>query len=260
MEQSSTPLSGRKALVLAASRGIGYACGERFAAMGADVCLVARNQGPLDEAVERLKAASGAKVTGESVDVTDGAGLQSLVQRHRDADVLLTNCGGPPAGRFEDFEAEDWDAAYRLQVRSAITACRVLVPEMAGRGWGRVLMVTSVSVARALPGLILSNGLRPALAGLARSLTREYAARGVTFNLLCPGTTATERMEQLVKRRMEADNLSREEAVQALCQAIPAGRPGKPEEVGATAGFLASPDAAFITGQSFFLDGGLSSV
>ncbi len=259
MEQSR-PLAGRKALVMAASRGIGYACAERFAAMGADICLVARNQGPLEEAVDRLQAASGVTVAGESVDVTDAPALQSLVERHRDADILLTNCGGPPAGRFEDFEPEDWDAAYRLQVRSAVTACRALVPEMARREWGRVIMVTSVSVARALPGLVLSNGLRPALAGLARTLTREYAARGVTCNLLCPGTTATERMEQLIQRRMEADNLSREEAVQAVCRAIPAGRPGKPSEVGATAAFLASPDAAFISGQSVFVDGGLSAV
>lgn len=252
-------LNGRKALVMGGSKGLGFACAEALARRGADLHLLARSPDDLAQAAERLQAAHGVNADFDAVDITDEPGLQEVLERLGGCDILVSNCGGPPLGNFESFDLEDWDAAYRSQVRSAVQVCRALVPAMAARGRGRVIMIASISVGTAIPGLVLSNALRPGLLGLARSLTREYAHRGVTANLLCPGLTLTDRLDALIHKNMEVQGKSREEVIASMTAAIPAGRLGRPEELGETAAFLAGDGAAFISGQALFIDGGQTS-
>jgi len=250
-------LKSKKALVMGGSTGLGFACAERFAQMGAEeLVLLARSQEDLDGAAGKLANRYRVTVKTHAVDITDQDAFAGVLGRHTDSDILLGNCGGPPVGDFESFDLEQWDAAYQGQIRSAVQACRALVPAMAGRGWGRVILIASISVGMAYPGLVLSNSLRPGLLGLARSLSKEYAARGVTANLVCPGLTLTDRLENLIRNNLELQDKTRDEIIASMTHAIPAGRLGKPEEIGATAGFLASEGAAFMTGQALFVDGG----
>ncbi len=252
-------LKGKKALVMGGSKGLGFACAEALARRGCGLHLLARSEADLEQAAARLRDTHGIAAGFNAVDIIDEAALQRVLDALGPCDILVSNCGGPPLGNFESFDLEDWDAAYRGQVRSAVQVCRALVPPMAQRGWGRVIMIASISVATAIPGLVLSNSLRPGLLGLARSLTREYAHRGVTANLLCPGLTLTDRLDALIRKNMEVQGKSREEVVAGMTAAIPAGRLGRPEELGETAAFLASDGAAFISGQALFIDGGQTS-
>jgi len=241
------------------SKGLGYASAESLAQQGCSLHLLARSADDLAAAAERLRQQYRVEVSYSAVDITDQAALQAVLDAQQEIDILVSNCGGPPLGNFESFDLNAWDAAYRGQIRSAIQVCRALVPPMAQRGWGRVIMIASISVGTAIPGLVLSNSLRPGLLGLARSLTKEYAAQGVTANLLCPGLTLTNRLDALIQKNIDTTGRSREEIIADMTQAIPTGRLGRPEELGATAGFLASDGAAFISGQAIFIDGGQSS-
>ena len=247
---------GRKALVMGGSKGLGFACAEALARRGCELHLLARGEADLERAAAGLRADHGVAVGFDAVDITDESALQRVLDALGPCDILVSNCGGPPLGGFESFGLDDWDAAYRSQVRSAVQVCRSLVPPMAQRGWGRVVMIASISVGTAIPGLVLSNSLRPGLLGLARSLTREYAHRGVTANLLCPGLTLTDRLDALIRKNMEVQGKSRDEVIAGMTAAIPAGRLGRPEELGETAAFLAGDGAAFISGQALFIDGG----
>ncbi len=249
-------LNEKKALVMGGSKGLGFACAEALARQGTELHLLSRSEIDLKTAAELLHNRHGVTVGYSTVDITDEGAFAQVLAEQAGCDILVSNCGGPSPGSFESFDLETWDSAYRSQIRSAVQACRALVPAMAKQGWGRVVMITSISVGLAVPGLALSNSLRPALLGLARTLTREYASRGVTCNLLCPGPTLTARLEQLIERNMEVQGKSRDEIIAGMTAAIPAGRLGRPEELGATAAFLASDGAAFISGQALFVDGG----
>ncbi len=249
-------LNGKKALVMGGSKGLGFACAEAMAKRGARLHLLARHEQDLEQAAHRLGTGYDVSVSYDPVDITDERALQGVLDTHTDCDILVSNCGGPPLGGFESFDLAAWDAAYQSQIRSAVQVCHSLVPAMAGRGWGRLIMIASISVGTAIPGLVLSNSLRPGLLGLARSLTREYAHCGVTTNLLCPGLTLTDRLEALIQKNMEVQGKSRDQVIAGMTAAIPAGRLGQPQELGETAAFLASDGAAFISGQALFIDGG----
>ena len=135
-------LKGRKALVFGASRGLGLAAAEQLAAMGADVVLLARSEERLHTAAEALMERYGVQATSEVADLTDEAGLAAALSRHVDTDILVTNCGGPPLGPFTETPLEEWDRAYRQIVRAVVQATQALLPHMAGRGFGRVVMIT----------------------------------------------------------------------------------------------------------------------
>lgn len=250
-------LEGRKAMVFGASSGIGYACARSLADLGAELVMVARNRDKLERAAEAISAESGRAVLAEAQDITDVAAMQSLLSRHQDCDILLTNCGGPPVGPFESLTLDQWEAAWQAQLRSALQATRALAPAMSGRGWGRVILLASITLVHPLKGFALSNSIRPGLSGLAATLTQEYAAQGVTANAVCPGITATERMEKLLDQATGAGR-SRQEVLTEWIRNIPAGRMAAPHEIAALAAFLATDAAAFITGQTLVADGGES--
>lgn len=249
-------LEGRKAMVFGASSGLGLACARTLDALGAGLVLVARDARRLDEAARTLTGAPRPPIQ-ESLDITHPDAMAAMLARHDDCDILVSNCGGPPVGPFADVSLEQWDAAWRGQLRSAVQACQALVPGMARRGWGRVVMLASITVVHPLRGFALSNAIRPGLQGLAATLTQTYAQRGVTANLICPGITRTERIEKLIDQAV-ADGRPRDDVLAEWAGSLPVGRLGRPEEIAAMAGFLASDAAAFISGQCFVLDGGQS--
>jgi len=252
-----TGLKGRHALVFGGSSGIGLASARALASVGAAVTLVARDGSRLEKAARTIREGFDSPVSTKAVDITDLAALASLLRASGNTDILITNCGGPPVKPFASLSMEAWEEAWQAQLRSAVQACRALVPEMAARGWGRVVMIGSITVVHPLPGFALSNAIRPGLVGLAATLSQEYAACGVTANVVCPGITRTERMEKLLLREVEQGG-DREAVLARWTGNIPVGRMGEPDEIGATVGFLASDAAAYVAGQTLVVDGGES--
>src|ERR671916_673191 len=171
-------------------------------------------------------------------------------------DILVTNAGGPPAGSFETLSAEDWEAATRLTLTSVLNLTRAVLPGMRERRWGRILNVTSIAVKQPVEGLMLSNSLRAAVTGFARTLANEVAADGVTVNNLLPGYTRTERVDELARAAAAREGVSESEALARWEEEIPMRRLGEPREFAALAAFLASERAGYITGTSITVDGG----
>lgn len=250
-------LSGRVALVAASSRGLGRAIAEEFCSEGAKVSLCARGA----EALERTRAeleVSGARVIATPTDLSDGTSVQELVERtvreFGPIEILVTNTGGPPAGSFESHDQSAWDQAVRENLDSVLHLCRAALPAMKKRRFGRILNVTSIAVKQPVDGLILSNAVRAAVTGFARSLANEVAPFGITVNNLLPGFTRTRRLEDL------ATTVGGEAGAQAAFDGwnaqIPMGRVGEPKEFAALAAFLASDRASYITGTSIPVDGG----
>jgi 3-oxoacyl-[acyl-carrier protein] reductase len=253
-------LRERVALVAAASRGLGRAIAEELAAEGAALILCSRTEAALKETCESIESAKGVPVLGVAGDVSNAEDVSRIVgaglERFGRVDILVTNTGGPPAGRFESLGQKDWEAATRLLLNSVLELTRAVLPGMKERRWGRVLNVTSIAVKQPVDNLILSNSLRAAVTGFARTLANEVAPYGITVNNLLPGYTRTERVEELARALAAGEGLSEGE-VRARWEAqIPMGRLGEPREFGALAAFLASERASYITGTSITVDGG----
>ncbi|HEX6629569.1 MAG TPA: SDR family NAD(P)-dependent oxidoreductase, partial [Gemmatimonadaceae bacterium] len=193
-------LRGRSALIAAASRGLGRAVAEELAAEGADLTICARGEEALGEAAEALRAA-GARVVAVAADLSDPAGVERVVAAAEEAygrvDVLVTNTGGPPAGPFEAHSADVWRDAIRQNLESVLNLVRRVLPGMRERGWGRIVNITSMAVKQPVDNLILSNSVRAAVTGFARTLANEVAAEGITVNNVMPGYHRTERIVHL---------------------------------------------------------------
>jgi 3-oxoacyl-[acyl-carrier protein] reductase len=253
-------LEGKVALVAAASRGLGRAVAEELAAEGASLVLCARAAESLTEAGEQIERTTGAAVLGVAGDVSSSADVSRIVasalERFGRVDILVTNAGGPPAGTFESLSAEDWEAATRLTLTSVLNLTRAVLPGMRERRWGRILNVTSIAVKQPVENLMLSNSLRAAVTGFARTLANEVAADGITVNNLLPGYTRTERVEELARGAAAREGVSEAEARARWESEIPMRRLGEPREFAALAAFLASERAGYITGTSITVDGG----
>ena len=253
-------LRGKVALVAAASRGLGRAVAEELAAEGASLVLCARGAGPLAEACEQIGRAAGVPVVGAAGDVSLAEDVARIVgagvERFGRIDILVTNAGGPPAGVFESLTRQDWEAATRLTLTSVLELTRAVLPGMRERRWGRVLNVTSIAVKQPVENLMLSNSLRAAVTGFARTLANEVAADNITVNNLLPGYTRTERVEELARAGAVREGVGVAE-IRARWEAeIPMRRLGEPREFAALAAFLASERASYITGTSITVDGG----
>ncbi|MBK9474109.1 MAG: SDR family oxidoreductase [bacterium] len=260
-------LTGRTALVTGGSRGFGRAVALRLAAEGAHVALLARGADALSVAAEevaregaRLHGANAARVLPLVADVTDDVAVRRAVARVEaelgPPDLLLVNAGGPPAGNFGDLDLAAWESAYRLTVESAVRLCRLVVPGMVERRWGRVVCITSVSVYQPVENLMLSSVLRPAVQALTRTLALETAAAGVTVNAVAPGFHLTSAVERLITRKQEQTGAGREEVIRGWTREIPLGRLGEADELAALVAFLMSAPAGYITGQCVVSDGG----
>jgi 3-oxoacyl-[acyl-carrier protein] reductase len=253
-------IRGKVALVSASSRGLGRAIAEELAAEGADLVVCARGEETLRKTAGEIRQRSGVQVVEVAADVSEPAGMASVVaaafKTFGKVDILVTNSGGPPSGPFESLTPEMWDAAVKLLLTSAVGLARAVLPGMKERRWGRILNVTSIAVKQPIDGLMLSNSLRAAVTGFARTLANEVAPFNVTVNNLMPGYTRTDRVEELARAAGERAGTSSKEVFGKWEKEIPMGRLGEPREFAALAAFLASDRASYITGSSIAVDGG----
>ena len=253
-------LTGKVALVAAASKGLGRAVAAELAAEGASLVLCARGEAALQEACAAIEAASGVPVLGVAADLASPASVarvtEAALTRFGRVDILVTNTGGPPAGAFEQHGPEAWDQATKLLLTSVVELTRAVLPGMKERGWGRILAITSIAAKQPVAGLMLSNSLRAAVTGFARTLATEVAPTGITVNTILPGYTRTERVEHLAEAAASREGISPAEATARWTAEIPMQRLGEPREFAALAAFLCSERASYITGSALAVDGG----
>jgi 3-oxoacyl-[acyl-carrier protein] reductase len=260
-------INGRTALVTAGSRGFGRAVALELAREGADIAICARDAADLQEAEAEVRAVAAAELGQQAgrvisglVDVTDHAAVSSFLARTEaelgPVDLLLVNAGGPPAGNFPDLDLEAWRAAYTLTIESAVNLCRLVLPGMMARDFGRIVSITSVSVLQPVENLMLSSVLRPAVQALTKTLANEAADSGVTVNAVAPGFHNTSAVQRLISKKVEMTGCTAEEVVAGWTRDIPMGRLGEAEELAALIVFLMSERASYITGQSIVSDGG----
>jgi 3-oxoacyl-[acyl-carrier protein] reductase len=253
-------LGGRVALVAASSRGLGRASAEALGAEGADLVLCARGGAVLDEAAHAIERDAGVRVVAVAANLSAPAGVEAVVDAGMRAfgriDVLVTNTGGPPPGPFESHSRDAWRAAVAQNLESVLDLTRAVLPGMKERGWGRIVNITSIAVKQPVENLVLSNSVRAAVTGFARTLANEVAPNGITVNNVMPGYTRTERLEELADTVAQRKGLPRERRFDAWNDEIPMRRLGEPRELGALVAFLASERASYITGQSIAVDGG----
>ena len=252
-------IRGRVALVAASSRGLGRATAEALAAEGADLVLCARGADALRETAEHIRRAAGVRVVDVAADVADPADVARVVQAAGalgPVDILVTNAGGPPAGPFESHSADAWREAVRVNLDSVVALTRAVLPGMKERRWGRIVNVTSIAVKQPVDGLILSNSVRAAVTGFARTLANEVAPFGITVNNVMPGYTRTARVDELARSNAERKHTAPEDEFALWERQIPMGRLGEPAEFGAMVAFLCSAQASYTTGASIPVDGG----
>ncbi|EPX87631.1 Short-chain dehydrogenase [Rubellimicrobium thermophilum DSM 16684] len=249
-------IRGRRAMVTGASRGLGRGCAEALAAEGVDLVIAARGREPLEETAAAIRARHGVAVTAVIADVTTDAGRAALREAAGELDILVTNAGGPPPGRWEDFGPEALQRALEASMLAPIALMRDHLPGMIARGWGRVVNITSSAVVAPTRALGLSTAARMGLTGWVANTAREVAGQGVTINNLLPGSHETDRIRRLDQDAAEREGLT-PEAVRARALArIPAGRYGDPAAFGAVCAFLCSEQAGYIVGQNILVDGG----
>ena len=253
-------LSGKVALVAAASKGLGRAIAAELAAEGASIALCARGEEGLERARDEIQRTTKAEVIAIAGDVSRADDVERItratLERFGRIDILVTNAGGPPSGKFESLTPEMWKQAVDLTLMSVINLTRAVIPGMKERKWGRVINVTSIAVKQPVDGLMLSNSLRSAVTGFARTLANEVAPLGITVNNILPGYTRTERVEQLSEATAKREGITAEAAVGKWEAEIPMKRLGEPREFAALAAFIASERASYITGTSISVDGG----
>jgi len=249
-------IAGRRAIVCASSKGLGYGCAFRLAEAGCEVVVNGRDPAGTAAAADKIAKATGAKVMPLAADVATPEGQAALLAACPEPDILVNNNGGPP---FRDFRDLDREAMIKGVVGNMIVAIELVqkvIGPMRTRKFGRIVNITSGSVKMPLPGLDLSSGARAGLTGFLAGVAREVAGDGVTINFLLPGSFATDRFESGVKREQEARHVSAEQIRAERAAKIPAKRIGDPDEFGAACSFLCSTHAGFITGQSLLIDGG----
>lgn len=252
-------LKGKTALVLGGSKGLGRGVADALAGEGVAVALVARGKETLDQAVAQIKS-TGAHAIGFSADTGDWASLEAAANGARaelgPIDILLNNSGGPPASRVIGVKPELWEQQFHTMVLSFFRLTDLLLPSMRERKWGRIINVASESVVQPIPQIAISNTLRGAVVGWAKTLAGEVARDGITVNTLLPGAFDTDRVRQIQHATSAREGVSVEEFAQRAARGIPVGRMGRAEEFGAAAAFIASQWAGYITGSLIRLDGG----
>lgn len=248
-------IRGRKAIVCAASKGLGKGCAEALAREGVDLTICARGKDALEATARELQAL-GAKVTPVVCDVTTEEGRKTLLAACPAPDILINNAGGPPPGDFKGFSLDDWRKAVEGNMISPIAMIHATIYGMIDRGFGRIVNITSASIKAPIPSLELSNGARLGLTGAVAVLARKAARSNVTINGLLPGPFDTDRLRGTSQKLAQSRGVDTSVIDAERKAAIPAGRFGTAEEFGATAAFLCSAHAGFITGQNLLIDGG----
>ena len=250
-------IRGKAALVTAASKGMGKATAMGLAAEGARVLMCARTAADIKAAAEEVRAKTGVEVIEMAADVTKKEDVERLVKRAEEAfggvDILVANSGGPPRGNLEEMTDEQWYGAFEVATLSVVRLIRGVLPAMKQKRWGRILTIQSVSVKQPVPGLLLSNAVRPGVAGMFKTLSEDLGKHNITINVVCPGKILTDRLLGGAKQ----SGLPTDEFVKRAGLDVPLGRVGTPEEFANVMVFLASERASYVTGVALQVDGGL---
>ncbi len=250
-------LKGKRALVTGASTGLGAAAAMALAMEGVQLYINSRDITKLKVTADKIRDKSGISPVLCVGDVSRAADIEKLDSQLDHVDILVSNAGGPPPGQFTDLPAESWQEGLDLVLFPAINLTRMVIDGMIKQKWGRLIYLTSVGVLQPIDDLILSNTYRSGVTGFCKTISNNYAKHGITANCVCPGYTATERLASLAAKKSEATGIPVEQVVKDFAANIPAGRIGKPEELAALITFLASDKAAYITGASIPVDGGM---
>ena len=254
-------LKDRVALVAASSTGLGKAVALGLAREGAKLALCARTQADLDTTAAEIASETGAEVLTRAVDVTVHDQVRAFVAetiaRFGRLDICVANAGGPPSKSFAETSVEDWHAAAELNLMSTVYLAKETLPLMQQRRWGRFIAITSVTVKQPVEGLILSNSVRSAVSGLVKTLANEYGPYNVLVNNVCPGFTATARLNSLAESLAAKAGVTPQAIEQRWAAQAPLGRVGRPEEFASVVVFLASERASYVTGTSIAVDGGI---
>jgi len=253
-------LTGKAVFVAGASKGLGAATARQFAREGARVAINAREGARLAATAADIQAETGSQVLPVAGDVSNAADIERAVaqaaERFGGLDVVVTNSGGPPPGKFDDLDDAAWQKAIDLQFMSTIRLIRAALPHLRRSATPAVLSISSITVKQPINNLLLSNSIRMATVGLIKSLALDLGAEGIRFNSILPGTIATDRIKSLNSAAAQREGISMEAAAQRTAAAIPLGRIGDPQEFANAAVFLCSPAASFVTGIMFSIDGG----
>lgn len=243
-------LKGRRALVTASSKGLGRACAEALAGEGAKVFINSRDAALIEKVGKEIGAAGW-----HAADMAQAGGPEGTVDAAAKAlgglDILVVNAGGPPAATFQGTSLDQWDAAHQLTLMSAVRLIKAALPHLKESDHGRIVIITSVSVRQPIANLALSNAIRAAVTGLAKTLSRELGPDGITINCMAPSAVLTDRIRNLAPPGVDLD-----EYIKRSAQDVPLRRMGTPAEFGATCAYLCSKQAGFITGQTIGVDGG----
>ncbi len=253
-------LKGKKAIVIAASKGLGAASARALAAEGCSLAICARNNEPLQETAQDIRNTFKIPVFARSTDIHDKSALESFLDAAMDflkgADILITNAGGPPVKGFEETTDEEWHYWYDITFMGVVRSIHRVLPHMKEQKYGRIINITSISVKAPVERLIYSNALRLAVVGLAKSLSMELGPFGITVNNVAPGYHLTDGLERIIRKR-EEEGMARSEVLSQWEGKIPLRRLGQPQDLAALITFLASQQASYITGTTIQVDGGL---
>jgi 3-oxoacyl-[acyl-carrier protein] reductase len=252
-----TGLKGKRALVCAASKGLGRACAMGLAREGVAVTITARTKETLERTADEIRRETGAQVTTVAGDITTEQGRAEALAACPDPDILVNNAGGPPPGDFRQWEREDWIKAVDANMLTPIFLIRAVIDGMIGRRFGRIVNITSASVKSPIPTLGMSNGARAGLTGFVGGLARQVARHNVTINGLLPGPFMTDRLKATTEGAAKASGRSVEDELADRAKAWPTGRAGDPSEFGDACVFLCAASSGYIVGQNLLLDGGL---
>lgn len=250
-------ISGKKAIVCAASKGLGKGCAMALAIEGVQTTICARNEEQLRATAQEIEQAANVTVTTVAADITTAEGRDALLAACPNPDILVNNAGGPPPGDFRDWGQEEWFDALNANMFAAIEMMRRTIDGMVERNFGRIVNITSSAVKAPIAELGLSNGARCGLTGFVAGIARQHVKQNVTINNLLPGFFDTDRGRGIVEKKAQQHNMELEQYRQRFLAGLTAGRMGDPEEFGATCAFLCSRHAGYISGQNILIDGGL---
>jgi 3-oxoacyl-[acyl-carrier protein] reductase len=252
-------LKGKRAIVMAASRGLGYASALGLAREGCKLIVCSRDQARIETAAATINKETGADVKALVADVSSASEAKRLVDAAVSAygglEIVVHNAGGPPAGETLQMTEEQWQKAFEQNLLSFTRIVGAAAPEMKKAGYGRVLTIASSSIKQPIPNLALSNALRAGVWGIAKTLSRELAPQGILVNVIAPGRIDTERIAELDQANAQKSGKSVEDVRKASIGGIPLGRLGRPEELANLVVFLASQAGSYITGQAITVDG-----
>jgi len=254
-------INGKIAIVCASSKGLGRAVAEALAAEGVNLALCSRDKNTIEKVGREIASAYNVDVLAAACDITRAEDInafhEQVIHHFKTCHILFANAGGPPPGKVEQFKGDDFRKALELNLLSTINVVNAFLPYMKEQKWGRILANTSISVKQPIPSLALSNVSRVGVVAYIKSLAQEVGAFNVTANALAPGYIMTERVEQLLENQAKQQNIDYKTAKANLVESIPVKMIAPPSQFGALAAFLASEQAAYITGETILIDGGL---